>query len=82
MRIPRCHVDMALAANTEVTLPEAAARHLRQVLRLRPGDAAILFNGHDGIDYQSRLLSHCLLYTSDAADDNRLVVSSGGGGWV
>ena len=57
MRIPRCHVDMALAANTEVTLPEAAARHLRQVLRLRPGDAAILFNGHDGIDYQSRLLS-------------------------
>ena len=57
MHIPRCHVDMALAANTEVTLPEAAARHLRQVLRLRPGDPVILFNGRDGKDYRASLLS-------------------------
>ena len=57
MRIPRCHVDMALAADTEVTLPEAAARHLRQVLRLRPGDESILFNGRDGKDYRASLMS-------------------------
>lgn len=57
MRIPRCHVDMALTADTEVTLPEAAARHLGQVLRLRPGDESILFNGRDGKDYRASLMS-------------------------
>jgi len=57
MRIPRCHVDMKLAVNTEVTLPETAARHLRQVLRMRADDDAILFNGQDGRDYQATLLS-------------------------
>lgn len=57
MRIPRCHVDVALAANTEITLPEPAARHLRQVLRMRPDDEVVLFNGRDGKDYQASLLS-------------------------
>lgn len=57
MRIPRCHVDVALVANTEITLPEPAARHLRQVLRMRPDDGVILFNGRDGKDYQANLLS-------------------------
>jgi 16S rRNA (uracil1498-N3)-methyltransferase len=57
MRIPRCHVDMALAENAGVTLPETAARHLRQVLRMRPDDAVTLFNDRDGKDYRAVLLS-------------------------
>ena len=57
MRTPRCHVELALAANTETTLPATAARHLRQVLRMRPGDKVILFNGHDGKDYKATLIS-------------------------
>ncbi len=57
MRTPRCHVDMALTANTDITLPEAVARHLKQVLRMRSNDAVILFNGRDGKDYQTTLLS-------------------------
>lgn len=57
MRIPRCHVDVALVPNTETTLPADAARHLRQVLRMRPGDKVILFNGRDGKDYEASLLS-------------------------
>lgn len=57
MRVPRCHVDMTLAANTEITLPQIAARHLRQVLRMRVDDEVILFNGRDGRDYDATLLS-------------------------
>jgi 16S rRNA (uracil1498-N3)-methyltransferase len=55
MRVTRCHVDCALAAGARVTLPEAAAAHLVRVLRLREGDACVLFNG-DGHDYAARLV--------------------------
>lgn len=54
MRVTRCHVDIALAAGVTVVLPESAASHLTRVLRLREGDACILFNG-DGHDYAARL---------------------------
>lgn len=41
----RFYADMALVAGQTVTLPDATARHV-QVLRLQPGDAITLFNGH------------------------------------
>jgi len=43
----RLFIDTALAADQELALPEAAARHV-QVLRLQPGEALRLFNGLGG----------------------------------
>lgn len=54
MRVTRCHVDMILAVGAIIVLPESAASHLSRVLRLREGDACVLFNG-DGHDYTARL---------------------------
>lgn len=56
MRLTRCHVDLPLRAGQQLALPEAAANHLTRVLRLRQGDACVLFNG-DGHDYRARLAS-------------------------
>lgn len=56
MRLTRCHVDQALSAGAEIVLPEATANHLLRVLRLREGDACVLFNG-DGNDYDAILAS-------------------------
>ncbi|MGH8462087.1 MAG: 16S rRNA (uracil(1498)-N(3))-methyltransferase [Stenotrophobium sp.] len=44
----RVYVDSALASGTTLTLPEAAARHLVQVLRMRVGESFIVFNGRGG----------------------------------
>ncbi len=54
MRLTRCFVDLPLQAGTQLALPEAAANHLARVLRLREGDACVLFNG-DGHDYHARV---------------------------
>ena len=56
MRVTRVFVDGPLAAGAKVALPEDAAAYLLRVLRLRPGDACVLFNG-DGHDYGARLLA-------------------------
>lgn len=56
MRTTRCHVETALALDQELILPESAANHLVRVLRLREGDACVLFNG-DGHDYSARIAS-------------------------
>lgn len=56
MRLTRVHVDQPLATGTRVTLPESAGAHLVRVLRLREGEACVLFNG-DGHDYDARLLA-------------------------
>ena len=45
---PRVHVEAALSPGTTVELDKDQANHLVNVLRLKPGDAAILFNGRDG----------------------------------
>ena len=55
MRTPRVYVDAVLASGTEIALPPEAAAHLTRVLRLRPDDAVVLFNG-DGRDYAGRLI--------------------------
>jgi 16S rRNA (uracil1498-N3)-methyltransferase len=50
----RCHVDRPLPVGARVVLPESAANHLVRVLRLREGDARVLFNG-DGNDCRARI---------------------------
>jgi 16S rRNA (uracil1498-N3)-methyltransferase len=56
MRLTRIHVDAPLAAGLRVPLSDAAAGHLVRVLRLKQGDACVLFNG-DGRDYPGRVSS-------------------------
>ncbi|MFT4248993.1 MAG: 16S rRNA (uracil(1498)-N(3))-methyltransferase, partial [Pseudomonas sp.] len=56
MRLTRCHVEQALTAGDEIALPEDAANHLLRVLRLREGDACVLFNG-DGHDYAATVVA-------------------------
>jgi 16S rRNA (uracil1498-N3)-methyltransferase len=56
MRVTRCHVEQTLQAGSEITLPEDAANHLLRVLRLREGDACVLFNG-DGHDYAATVIA-------------------------
>ena len=56
MRNPRIHVEAALASGGEFALPEVAARHVVQVLRMRVGAALTLFNG-DGKDYPAELIA-------------------------
>ena len=46
--LPRLFVEADLAAGTPVSVDGDAANHLLNVLRLREGDAAVLFNGRDG----------------------------------
>jgi len=53
MRLTRCYVDAMLKVGGSLSLPEAAANHLR-VMRLREGEDCVLFNG-DGHDYAARL---------------------------
>jgi len=48
MRIPRIYLPKALNAGATVELDERAARHAMKVLRLRAGDALVLFNGEGG----------------------------------
>lgn len=55
MRLTRVHVEGALVPGSQITLPQDAAAHLARVLRLRQGDACVLFNG-DGQDYHAQLL--------------------------
>lgn len=54
MREIRLFVDAPLHVDTDIHLPEAAARHAVQVLRLRPSAEIGLFNG-DGHQYSARL---------------------------
>ncbi|WP_101925162.1 MULTISPECIES: 16S rRNA (uracil(1498)-N(3))-methyltransferase [Luteimonas] len=54
MRVIRAFVDRPLAIGGTVELPGDAAAHLVRVLRLREGDACVLFNG-DGVDHDARL---------------------------
>lgn len=56
MAQPRIHVDMPLPEGAELALPDAAARHVAQVLRMRADEPLTLFNG-DGHDYSAQLLT-------------------------
>ena len=54
MRLTRVHVPQPLATEAEVALPEAAAGHVARVLRLRPGDRLMLFDG-SGADFPAEI---------------------------
>jgi 16S rRNA (uracil1498-N3)-methyltransferase len=56
VRVTRVHVDAPLAVGARVTLPAEASAYLVRVLRLRPGDPCVLFNG-DGHDYPARVIA-------------------------
>lgn len=56
MRAPRIYVDASLVVGDQLTLPAGGSQHLIQVLRLRVGDAIVLFNG-DGRDFSAHLLT-------------------------
>jgi 16S rRNA (uracil1498-N3)-methyltransferase len=47
-RTPRLYVDQPLAARGTVVLEGAQVNYLRNVLRLRPSDPVLAFNGRDG----------------------------------
>jgi 16S rRNA (uracil1498-N3)-methyltransferase len=47
-RAPRLHVDQPLAAGAKLALDGAKTNYLRNVLRLKPGDHVLAFNGRDG----------------------------------
>jgi len=53
-RAPRFHLDAELLSGTRIALPEYAAHHALRVLRLRPGDEIVLFDGRGG-EYQGVL---------------------------
>lgn len=55
MRIARKYVNQPLSPDTVARLEDSAAHYLARVLRLRPGDAVVLFNG-DGHDYAGEAL--------------------------
>lgn len=48
MSAPRFFCDVPLSAGARIALPEALAHHALRVLRLRAGEAVILFNGQGG----------------------------------
>ena len=53
-RSPRLYVDAPLAAGASVALDRQQANYLLNVLRLKPGDPVLLFNGRDG-EWRSEL---------------------------
>ena len=53
-RTPRMFVDSPLAEGGEVPLDRDQTNHLHTVLRLKEGDAVLLFNGRDG-EWQATL---------------------------
>ncbi|MCP5152471.1 MAG: 16S rRNA (uracil(1498)-N(3))-methyltransferase [Ectothiorhodospiraceae bacterium] len=54
MRTVRLHLPLRFAPGDSVTLPEASARHVRTVLRLRDGDPLVVFDG-SGPEFEARL---------------------------
>ena len=45
---PRLYVDQPMAAGGAISLDESQAHYLRDVLRLKPGDRVLVFNGREG----------------------------------
>ena len=53
-RVARFHTENPLRAGGVSLLPESSAHHALHVLRLRPGDEVVLFNGRGG-EYAGRI---------------------------
>jgi 16S rRNA (uracil1498-N3)-methyltransferase len=56
VRLTRLHVPGPLGAAGELELPATAAAHVGRVLRLRPGDPLVLFDG-SGSDFRAEVAS-------------------------
>lgn len=56
VRVSRIYTEQRLAAGGRVVLEEKTSRYVAKVLRLRAGDALVLFNG-DGSDYAAEIES-------------------------
>jgi 16S rRNA (uracil1498-N3)-methyltransferase len=56
-RSPRLHLDAPLAQGAVFALDKAQANYLVNVLRLKPGDTVLVFNGRDG-EWQASLVSN------------------------
>lgn len=54
MTVPRFYHSGELIPGREIILEAAAAHHATRVLRLKPGDAMVLFNGQGG-EYPARI---------------------------
>jgi len=54
LRIPRIYTDSDLDTQHSVDLEAKAHKHLKDALRMKPGDSVILFNGN-GNDYQGTI---------------------------
>src|SRR6056297_486054 len=70
MREIRIYVDQPLAADTEATLPDAAAHHLVRVLRLGTGAKIHVFNGN-GSQFSAEIIEirgrqHCRVRVGQA----------------
>ncbi|NOX76869.1 MAG: 16S rRNA (uracil(1498)-N(3))-methyltransferase [Gammaproteobacteria bacterium] len=55
MRAPRIYQPVPLATGQIVELNAQATAHLTRVLRLRVGDALVVFNGEEGGEYAARV---------------------------
>jgi len=55
MSTPRFHLEAPLSPGAQLVLPPDAAHHASRVLRLRDGDAIVLFNGEGG-EYAARIV--------------------------
>ena len=47
-RSPRLHLEATLSSGAEIGLGKSQAHYLQNVLRLKPGDWVLVFNGRDG----------------------------------
>lgn len=66
--IPRFHCPFPLSPGAQVELPDAAAHHALKVLRMKAGDALILFDGRGG-EWQAEILG-----AGKAAPTSRVVL--------
>lgn len=57
MHTPRFFYQGDLAVNALITLPADASHHLLNVLRIKPGEAVIIFNGN-GKEFLGRYVNH------------------------
>lgn len=56
MHIPRIHIPSQLESGQTISLEKAAASHISRVLRMKEGDALIVFNGGGG-EYKASITS-------------------------
>lgn len=54
LSVPRVYLEVPLVSGAILSLDERAAHHVVRVMRLRPGDGIIVFNGQGG-DYEAVL---------------------------